>query len=128
MRCPCQNANLVKITHLFVFFRADKFGMERYLHKGMCVDACPEAFYHTTESTCEPCSENCHVCTSHNHCLKCNSSYYVSNGVCVKQECGEGKQGHSIFLMMLGGVGCFCTSQSLIQYKHKLDSNLISCH
>ncbi|XP_037547912.1 proprotein convertase subtilisin/kexin type 5 [Nematolebias whitei] len=69
----------------------DKFGMERYLHKGMCLDTCPEAFYHTTESTCEPCSENCHVCTSHNHCLKCNSSYYVSDGVCVKQECGEGE-------------------------------------
>lgn len=100
MHYPHQNSNLVKITHLFVFFSPDKFGMERYLHKGMCLDACPEAFYHTTESTCEPCSENCHVCTSHNHCLKCNSSYYVSDGVCVKQECGEGKQSHSIFMKM----------------------------
>lgn len=58
------------------------------------MDACPEAFYHTTESTCEPCSENCHVCTGPNHCLKCNSSYYVSDGVCVKLECGEGKRGY----------------------------------
>ncbi|XP_013861969.1 proprotein convertase subtilisin/kexin type 5 [Austrofundulus limnaeus] len=69
----------------------DKFGVERYLHKGTCLDACPEAFYHTAESSCEPCSENCHVCTSPNHCLTCNSSYYVSDGVCMKLECGEGE-------------------------------------
>uniref|UniRef100_A0A3Q3AJ20 Proprotein convertase subtilisin/kexin type 5a n=1 Tax=Kryptolebias marmoratus TaxID=37003 RepID=A0A3Q3AJ20_KRYMA len=69
----------------------DKFGMERYLHKGMCLDACPGAFYYTAESTCEPCSENCRVCTSPNHCLECNSSYFVSEGACVKIECGEGE-------------------------------------
>uniref|UniRef100_A0A8C6KVW4 Proprotein convertase subtilisin/kexin type 5a n=1 Tax=Nothobranchius furzeri TaxID=105023 RepID=A0A8C6KVW4_NOTFU len=69
----------------------DKFGMERYLHRALCVDACPEAFYHTSEMTCQPCSENCHLCTGPDHCLKCTSSYYVSDGVCVKLECGEGE-------------------------------------
>ncbi|XP_067340936.1 proprotein convertase subtilisin/kexin type 5 isoform X1 [Channa argus] len=69
----------------------DKFEMERYLHNGQCVDACPEAFYHTKERSCAPCSDNCQLCTSPTHCLKCNSSYYVSDGACVKLECGEGQ-------------------------------------
>ncbi|XP_028273367.1 proprotein convertase subtilisin/kexin type 5 [Parambassis ranga] len=69
----------------------DRFGVERYLYKGLCVDACPEAFYHTKEMTCEPCSDHCRLCTSPNHCLKCNSSYYISDGVCTKLECGEGE-------------------------------------
>uniref|UniRef100_A0A8D3A665 SPC3 n=1 Tax=Scophthalmus maximus TaxID=52904 RepID=A0A8D3A665_SCOMX len=69
----------------------DKFGMERYLFKGRCLDACPEAFYHTKERSCEPCSDHCRLCTSPSHCLKCNSSYYVSDGACVKLECGEGE-------------------------------------
>ncbi|XP_061589572.1 LOW QUALITY PROTEIN: proprotein convertase subtilisin/kexin type 5 [Cololabis saira] len=69
----------------------DKFGLERYLHGGLCLDACPEAFYHTGYRTCEPCAQHCRLCTSPNHCLKCNSSFYVSKGACVKLECGEGE-------------------------------------
>uniref|UniRef100_A0A3B4X2F5 SPC3 n=1 Tax=Seriola lalandi dorsalis TaxID=1841481 RepID=A0A3B4X2F5_SERLL len=69
----------------------DKFGLERYLYKGQCLDACPEAFYHTKERSCEPCSDHCRLCTSPTHCLKCNSSYYVSDGACAKLECGEGE-------------------------------------
>ncbi|XP_071751056.2 proprotein convertase subtilisin/kexin type 5 [Centroberyx gerrardi] len=69
----------------------DKFRMERYLYKGQCVDACPEALYHTKERSCEPCSDQCSLCTSLVHCLKCNSSYYLSDGVCAKLECGEGE-------------------------------------
>ncbi|XP_035996608.1 proprotein convertase subtilisin/kexin type 5 [Fundulus heteroclitus] len=69
----------------------DKFGLERYLHQGLCLDACPEAFYHTSKRTCEPCSENCRLCSGPNHCLQCNSSYYVSDGRCLKLECGEGE-------------------------------------
>uniref|UniRef100_A0A671UGB0 Proprotein convertase subtilisin/kexin type 5a n=1 Tax=Sparus aurata TaxID=8175 RepID=A0A671UGB0_SPAAU len=69
----------------------DKFGLERYLHKGQCLDACPEAFYHSKERSCERCSDHCRLCTSPTHCLKCNSSYYVSDGVCAKLECGEGE-------------------------------------
>ncbi|KAG7241170.1 hypothetical protein INR49_025913 [Caranx melampygus] len=69
----------------------DKFGVERYLYKGQCLDACPEAFYHTKEMSCEPCSDHCWLCTSSAYCLKCNSSYYVSDGACMKLECGEGE-------------------------------------
>ncbi|XP_034997609.2 proprotein convertase subtilisin/kexin type 5 [Hippoglossus stenolepis] len=69
----------------------DKFGVERYLYKGQCLDACPEAFYHTKERSCEPCADQCRLCTSPSHCLGCNSSYYVSDGACVKLECGEGE-------------------------------------
>ncbi|XP_038130845.1 proprotein convertase subtilisin/kexin type 5 [Cyprinodon tularosa] len=69
----------------------DKFGHERYLYQGLCMDACPEAFYHTSKRTCERCSENCQLCSSPNHCLQCNSTYYVSDGQCVKLECGEGE-------------------------------------
>uniref|UniRef100_A0A668VWI4 SPC3 n=1 Tax=Oreochromis aureus TaxID=47969 RepID=A0A668VWI4_OREAU len=69
----------------------DKFKVERYLYKGVCLDACPEAFYHTKQRTCEPCVAHCRLCTGPNHCLKCNSSYYVSDGRCVKLECGEGE-------------------------------------
>lgn len=69
----------------------DKFGMERYLYEGQCVAACPEAFYHTQERSCERCSDHCRLCTSAMHCLKCNSSYYVSEGSCLKLDCGEGQ-------------------------------------
>ncbi|MEQ2204313.1 hypothetical protein XENOCAPTIV_011330 [Xenoophorus captivus] len=72
-------------------FFSDKFGLERYLHQGQCLDACPETFYHTNERTCDRCSVNCLLCSSPNHCLQCNSSYYVSDGRCVKLECGEGE-------------------------------------
>ncbi|KAM3849392.1 proprotein convertase subtilisin/kexin type 5 [Diretmus argenteus] len=69
----------------------DKFEVERYLYEGQCVDACPEAFYHTTEQSCASCSDQCRLCTSSAHCLKCNASYYLSEGVCAKLECGEGE-------------------------------------
>uniref|UniRef100_A0A8D3DF75 SPC3 n=1 Tax=Scophthalmus maximus TaxID=52904 RepID=A0A8D3DF75_SCOMX len=86
----------------------DKFGMERYLFKGRCLDACPEAFYHTKERSCEPCSDHCRLCTSPSHCLKCNSSYYVSDGACVKLECGEGKQGHCAAVSVISFQdGCY---------------------
>ncbi|XP_076014522.1 proprotein convertase subtilisin/kexin type 5 [Genypterus blacodes] len=69
----------------------DKFGVERYLHEGRCVDACPEAFYHTKDQSCEPCSDQCRLCTADTHCLECNPSYYTADGACVKVECGEGE-------------------------------------
>ncbi|XP_033845941.2 proprotein convertase subtilisin/kexin type 5 [Periophthalmus magnuspinnatus] len=69
----------------------DKFGMDRYLFMSQCVDVCPESFYHTKEKSCDPCSDHCRLCSSPTHCLKCNSSYYVSDGLCNKLECGEGE-------------------------------------
>ncbi|KAM4634072.1 proprotein convertase subtilisin/kexin type 5 [Polymixia lowei] len=70
---------------------SDKFGVERYLHEGQCVDACPEAFYHTKEKSCESCSDHCTVCTGPARCLNCNPSYYLFDGACAKLECGEGE-------------------------------------
>ncbi|XP_056146386.1 proprotein convertase subtilisin/kexin type 5-like [Lampris incognitus] len=69
----------------------DKFGVERYLYKDQCVDTCPEVFYHTEEKSCAPCSQHCTLCTSLTHCLTCNSSYHLSDGLCAKLECGEGE-------------------------------------
>ncbi|CAF96055.1 unnamed protein product, partial [Tetraodon nigroviridis] len=66
----------------------DRFGVERYLHRGQCVDACPEAFYHTAERSCERCSDHCRLCTSAGRCLRCNPSYSLSDGLCAKLECG----------------------------------------
>ncbi|KAG7499791.1 proprotein convertase subtilisin/kexin type 5-like [Solea senegalensis] len=80
----CVDAGLTSCTSY-------KFGIERYLHKGQCLDVCPETFYHTKDRRCESCSDHCRLCTSPNRCLKCNSSYYVSDGACVKLECGEGE-------------------------------------
>ncbi|XP_062333907.1 proprotein convertase subtilisin/kexin type 5 [Osmerus eperlanus] len=69
----------------------DKFGTDRYLYSGECVDTCPEAFYHTQDNACAPCPAHCTVCSAPSRCLRCNSSYYVSNGFCSKLECGEGE-------------------------------------
>uniref|UniRef100_A0A673ZZ54 Proprotein convertase subtilisin/kexin type 5-like n=1 Tax=Salmo trutta TaxID=8032 RepID=A0A673ZZ54_SALTR len=69
----------------------DKFNMDRYLYKGGCVDACPEGHYHTQEKSCEACPDNCKLCSSATHCLRCNSSYYTTDGVCTRLECGEGE-------------------------------------
>lgn len=85
--------------------------MERYLYAGQCLDACPEAFYHTKERSCEPCADHCKLCTSSTHCLKCNSSYYVSDGVCAKLECGEGKQGHRVIYELL----CYTASRIIFK-------------
>ncbi|XP_019909261.2 proprotein convertase subtilisin/kexin type 5 [Esox lucius] len=69
----------------------DKFNMDRYLYKESCVHTCPEAYFHTQEKSCEACPDNCQLCTSASHCLRCNSSHYTSNGVCIRLECGEGE-------------------------------------
>ncbi|KAL2100373.1 hypothetical protein ACEWY4_004767 [Coilia grayii] len=69
----------------------DKFGMDRYLFQGQCVDSCPEAHFHTAEKTCEACPQQCQLCTSASRCLKCSPSYYLNHGVCTRLECGEGE-------------------------------------
>ncbi|CAB1318072.1 unnamed protein product [Coregonus sp. 'balchen'] len=74
----------------------DKFNMDRYLYKGGCVDACPEGHYHTQEKSCEACPDNCKLCTSATHCLRCNSSYYITDGVCTQLECGEDNPRHCL--------------------------------
>ncbi|KAG5841338.1 hypothetical protein ANANG_G00198480 [Anguilla anguilla] len=69
----------------------DKFGVDRYLFQQQCRDACPEAHYHSKEHTCEPCGDNCKVCTSSHTCITCASSFYPKEGACVRLDCGEGE-------------------------------------
>ncbi|KAF7688537.1 hypothetical protein HF521_013344 [Silurus meridionalis] len=69
----------------------DRFGQDRFLYNGECVTACPVAYFHTSVKTCEPCPEHCSLCSSATHCLKCDSSYYLSQGTCTALECGEGE-------------------------------------
>ncbi|KAL6096710.1 pcsk5 [Pungitius sinensis] len=69
----------------------DKFGVQRYLYEGLCLDACPEAFYHTEERSCESCSPRCRFCVSATRCLECDASSYLSDGVCAELQCGEGE-------------------------------------
>ncbi|KAJ8285410.1 hypothetical protein GJAV_G00026500 [Gymnothorax javanicus] len=69
----------------------DKFGVDRYLFKQQCRDACPEAHYHSQEHTCELCGEHCKVCTSSHTCITCTTSYYPEQGVCTHLDCGEGE-------------------------------------
>ncbi|MCI4381190.1 hypothetical protein PGIGA_G00248710 [Pangasianodon gigas] len=69
----------------------DKFGVERYLLGGECVESCPQSHYHSVKSTCEPCAPNCTTCTSAMHCVHCASSFYPKDGACVKLECGDGE-------------------------------------
>lgn len=89
--------------------------MERYLHQGLCLETCPEAFFHT-EKTCEPCSQHCQLCTSSSRCLQCNSSFYLSDGRCMKLECGEGTFSMLLLLhfCLLKSSSCFCFSCSVL--------------
>lgn len=68
----------------------DKFGIDRYLYGGECVDACPPAYFHTSLKACELCPSHCKVCSSASHCIKCEDSFYLNDGVCNALECGEG--------------------------------------
>lgn len=73
------------------FTVTDKFGTDRYLFQGQCVDSCPEAHFHTQQKTCEACPEQCQLCSSASRCLKCSPPYYLNHGVCTRLECGEGQ-------------------------------------
>uniref|UniRef100_A0A8C8D0K2 P/Homo B domain-containing protein n=1 Tax=Oncorhynchus tshawytscha TaxID=74940 RepID=A0A8C8D0K2_ONCTS len=85
----------------------DKFNMDRYLYKGGCVDACPEGHYHTQEKSCEACPDNCNLCSSATHCLRCNSSYYTTDGVCTRLECGEGDRYSQNVVFLCNIYGCY---------------------
>ncbi|XP_030211551.1 proprotein convertase subtilisin/kexin type 5 [Gadus morhua] len=69
----------------------DKFRLDRYLFERQCVQTCPEGFHHSRNQTCEACPAHCQLCSGPGRCLACNASFYLSEGVCVKQECGEGE-------------------------------------
>lgn len=55
-----------------------------------CVEVCPQAHFHTVLKACEPCPSHCKLCSSATHCIRCEDSFYINDGVCNKLECGEG--------------------------------------
>ncbi|TSL97355.1 Proprotein convertase subtilisin/kexin type 5 [Bagarius yarrelli] len=69
----------------------DKFGVERFLFDGECVESCPLSRYISAGSKCEPCAPNCKDCTSATHCVYCASAFYPKDGACVKLECVDGE-------------------------------------
>ncbi|KAM8760711.1 proprotein convertase subtilisin/kexin type 5-like [Acanthopagrus schlegelii] len=68
----------------------DKFGVARYLFQNQCRDACPEGFFHSSRSRCEPCPADCIICTA-DHCLHCGPGHKLRNGQCVPLECRPGE-------------------------------------
>lgn len=75
---------------MFCLCVVDRFGMDRYLFRGECVEVCPQAHFHTALKACEPCPSHCKLCSSATHCIRCEDSFYINDGVCNKLECGEG--------------------------------------
>ncbi|CAB1456489.1 unnamed protein product [Pleuronectes platessa] len=69
----------------------DKFGETRYFFQGQCRDVCPEGFFHSVWKECEPCPEDCLICTAVNHCLHCSPGHKPRNGLCVPLECSAGE-------------------------------------
>uniref|UniRef100_A0A8C1VF59 P/Homo B domain-containing protein n=1 Tax=Cyprinus carpio TaxID=7962 RepID=A0A8C1VF59_CYPCA len=70
-----------------VLFVVDRFGMDRYLFRGECVEVCPQAHFHTALKACEPCPSHCKLFSSATHCIRCEDSFYPNDGICNKLEC-----------------------------------------
>uniref|UniRef100_A0A8D3C3B0 Proprotein convertase subtilisin/kexin type 5b n=1 Tax=Scophthalmus maximus TaxID=52904 RepID=A0A8D3C3B0_SCOMX len=70
----------------------DKFGEARYFFQGQCRDVCPEGFFHSARSRCEPCPADCIICTAADHCLHCSQGHTPRNGRCVPLECSAGER------------------------------------
>lgn len=68
----------------------DRRGVERFLHHGECRDNCPPGHYHL-KHTCVPCPSHCEVCLNSSHCKRCFRGYYLTQNVCQKHNCREGK-------------------------------------
>uniref|UniRef100_A0A9J8AQS0 Proprotein convertase subtilisin/kexin type 5a n=1 Tax=Cyprinus carpio carpio TaxID=630221 RepID=A0A9J8AQS0_CYPCA len=79
------------LSHNCVDGKFYKFGVDRYLYRGECVEVCPQAHFHTVLKACEPCPSHCKLCSSATHCIRCEDSFYINDGVCNKLECGEGE-------------------------------------
>ncbi len=89
--CPCVCGLVILCVSCVLFVCAvDKFGVDRYLYRGECVEVCPQAHFHTVLKACEPCPSHCKLCSSDTHCIRCEDSFYLNDGVCNKLECGEG--------------------------------------
>lgn len=102
----------------------DKFGMDRYLYGGECVDACPQAYFHTELKACEPCPSHCKVCSSATHCIKCEDSFYLNDAVCNALECGEGTA--PVFVKLIEMLLLF-TYPSRHDFSWPMDSAVYTC-
>lgn len=76
----------------FLLLHLDKFGEARYFFQGQCRDVCPEGFFHSARSRCEPCPADCIICTAADHCLHCSQGHTPRNGRCVPLECSAGER------------------------------------
>ncbi|XP_038647741.1 extracellular matrix protein FRAS1 [Scyliorhinus canicula] len=55
---------------------------------GMCIAACPQAFYSDNKQTCQPCSSQCLTCESNSACLSCKDPTKVLLfGECQYEAC-----------------------------------------
>lgn len=68
----------------------DRRGVERFLYHGQCRDNCPPGHYHL-EHSCVPCPSQCEVCLNSSHCKRCFRGYYLTQNMCQKHSCREGK-------------------------------------
>ncbi|XP_029456255.1 extracellular matrix protein FRAS1 isoform X2 [Rhinatrema bivittatum] len=63
--------------------------MEGYvLHRGICLEHCPPAFYRDGHDTCQRCEDRCVQCNGPNECTECEDPFYLLGGGCVS-ECGK---------------------------------------
>ncbi|XP_068615246.1 proprotein convertase subtilisin/kexin type 5-like, partial [Brachionichthys hirsutus] len=69
----------------------DKFGVVRYLFHSQCRDVCPEGLFHSSRGKCEPCPEDCVICTATDRCLRCSPGHKLRNGRCVPLACTAGQ-------------------------------------
>lgn len=53
-----------------------------------CRSCLDKARYFWTGTGCQQCSVSCMSCTSKSECIKCDSGYYIENGVCLR--CRQG--------------------------------------
>ncbi|KAG8519836.1 Proprotein convertase subtilisin/kexin type 5 [Galemys pyrenaicus] len=73
----------------------DKYGLERFLYQGECLESCPRGHYPAQGHTCLPCPDYCELCHSTHICMQCVDGYFIvpSNHTCHKLECGQDDPG-----------------------------------
>jgi hypothetical protein len=65
------------------------------LHQSTCINACPSTYYPFTDptptTTCSPCVNNCHTCTSQPACTSCQSSFFLTPSSTCSANCPLGR-------------------------------------
>lgn len=104
--------------NIFPFFcHSDRRGVERFLYHGECRDHCPPGHYHL-EHTCVPCPGHCEVCLNSSHCKRCFRGYYLTQNVCEKHSCREGKPsvGDNKFSIQFVTEICLSILKNVLKY------------